>query len=170
MFFRLLLLFTVTPAVELYLLILLGGWMGAAETVLLIVITGIVGATLARREGFSVLGQINREARAGFPTGDRLVEGLMVLVGGLLLLTPGILTDLFGFSLILPPTRRFAAPHIKRALLARVKVQGLSVGPMGPGPGWPGAPGTGGQAGQGGGGEEPRAVPGGDSHFDHPTF
>jgi len=158
MFFRLLLLFTVTPAVELYLLIRLGELLGAAETVLLIVITGIVGATLAKREGFSVLAQINQEAQAGFPTGDRLVEGLMVLVGGLLLLTPGVLTDLFGFSLILPPTRRFGAPLIKQALLSRVKVQGLNMGPMGAGPAAkaPVEP------------EGPRGVSG-DPHFDHPT-
>jgi len=162
MFFRLLLLFTVTPAVELYLLIRLGEALGAAETVLLIVITGIVGATLAKREGFAVLAQINQEAQAGFPTGDRVVEGLMVLVGGLLLLTPGVLTDLFGFSLILPPTRRLAAPHIKRALLSRVKVQGLNMGPMGPGPGAPPRPAPEAEPG--------RAMPDGDSHFDHPSF
>ena len=158
MFLRLLLLFTLTPAVELYLLIRLGAWMGAGQTVLLIAATGLVGAALAKREGFAVLGQIQREAQAGFPSGDRLIEGLMVLVGGLLLLTPGVLTDLLGFLLILPPTRRLAAPHIKRALLARVALQGLHIGPMGPGPGWSGPrP------------EVPRSAPGGDGHFEHPT-
>jgi UPF0716 protein FxsA len=161
-FLKLLLLFTVTPAVELYLLIKLGQIMGAAETVLLIVLTGIVGATLAKREGFAVLNQINAEARAGFPSGDRLVEGLMVLVGGLLLLTPGILTDLFGFTLIMPPTRRAAAPLIKAALLKRVQLQGFTPGPVSPGPAARGPAPTSVSDASGPGA--------GDPHFDHPTF
>lgn len=159
MFFRLLLLFTITPAVELYILLQLGSWMGAAETVLLIVITGIVGAATAKTQGLAVLSQINQEAQSGFPTGNRVVEGLMVLVGGLLLLTPGILTDLFGFSLILPPTRRFAAPHIKRALLSRVKIGGLDMGAVGPGPAAQPRPRQ----------DQQPKVGGSDSHFDHPT-
>ena len=117
---KLLIAFTVIPAVELYLLIQLGQWMGAGATVALIVVTGTLGAWLAKREGLSVLKTIKAEASKGFPSGDRLVEGLMVLIGGALLLTPGVMTDFFGFSLILPFTRRAAAPYIKRALLGWV--------------------------------------------------
>ena len=117
---KLLIAFTVIPAVELYLLIQLGQWMGAGATVAMIVVTGTLGAWLAKREGLSVLKTIKQEASKGFPSGDRLVEGLMVLIGGALLLTPGVMTDFFGFSLILPFTRRAAAPFIKRALLGWV--------------------------------------------------
>lgn len=117
---KLLLAFTIIPAVELYLLIQLGQWMGAGATVALIVLTGSLGAWLAKREGLSVLKSIKEEASRGFPSGDRLVEGLMVLLGGALLLTPGVITDFFGFSLIIPFTRRAAAPFIKRSLLSWV--------------------------------------------------
>ena len=117
---KLLIAFTVIPAIELYLLIELGKWMGAGATVGLIVVTGTLGAWLAKREGLSVLKSIKEEASKGFPSGDRLVEGLMVLIGGALLLTPGVMTDFFGFSLIIPFTRRAAAPYIKRAVLGWV--------------------------------------------------
>jgi len=103
---RLLLLFTVLPALELYLLLKIGGVIGAFDTLLLILFTGVLGATLARREGFAVLAQISAEAERGFPSGTRVVEGLLILGGGLLLLTPGVVTDLVGFALILPFTRR----------------------------------------------------------------
>ena len=160
MFFRLLLAFTITPAVELYLLIRLGEWMGAAETVALIVFTGIVGAHLARREGFSVLRKLQEESRRGFPSGDRMVEGVLVLAGGLLLLTPGVITDLLGFSLIIPFTRRWLAPRLKARLLQSVNVQ--TVG-LGGGLGGGGAPGRPPPAAP----SAPPATSGG--HFDHPV-
>lgn len=120
MLWKLALLMTVVPAVELYLLIQLGAWMGALETVLLIVVTGLVGATLAKREGLGVLRQLQDDAKKGLPPADRMVEGLMVLVGGVLLMTPGVLTDVTGFALILPFTRRPVAPIIKRWALKRL--------------------------------------------------
>jgi UPF0716 protein FxsA len=134
-FWKLLLAMTVIPAVELYLLIQLGQWMGALETVLLIVVTGAIGAALAKREGFSVLRQLKEDAQSGIPPADRLVEGVMVLIGGVLLLTPGVLTDLTGFALIAPFTRRPMAPLIKRWLASKVKIGGLSMGSPGWGPG-----------------------------------
>ena len=75
MFWKLLLLMTVVPAVELYLLIELGRWMGTMETVLLILVTGTVGAALAKREGLGVLQQLQQDSRKGIPPADRLVEG-----------------------------------------------------------------------------------------------
>lgn len=135
MFWKLLLAMTIIPAVELYLLIELGQWMGALETVLLIVVTGAIGAALAKREGFSVLRQLKDDARSGLPPADRLVEGLMVLIGGVLLLTPGVLTDLTGFALIAPFTRRPLAPLIKGWLASKVKIGGLSMGAPTWGPG-----------------------------------
>jgi len=130
MFWKLLLLMTVVPAAELYLLIELGRWMGTAETVLLILITGTVGAALAKREGLGVLQQLQKDARTGIPPANRLVEGLMVLVGGALLITPGVLTDLFGFTLILPWTRVAIAPHIKSWVMKRFTLFGsLQAGP-----------------------------------------
>lgn len=135
MFWKLLLAMTIIPAVELYLLIQLGQWMGALETVLLILVTGAAGAALAKREGLGVLRQLKEDARTGLPPADRLVEGLLVLIGGVLLLTPGVLTDLTGFALIAPFTRRSLAPPLKRWLASKVKIGGLSMGRPGWGPG-----------------------------------
>lgn len=113
MFARLLLLFTVVPALELYLLIYIGQWLGAFETVLIILVTGGVGAFLAKREGLGVIRRLKEEALTGLPPGDRIVEGVLVLVGGVLLITPGVLTDLTGFLLIMPWSRRWLAPRVK---------------------------------------------------------
>ena len=130
MFWKLLLLMTVVPAFELYLLIELGRWMGTLETVLLILVTGTVGAALAKREGLGVLQQLQIDARKGLPPANRLVEGLMVLVGGALLITPGVLTDLFGFTLIVPWSRVALAPHIKGWVMKRFTLLGsLRAGP-----------------------------------------
>ncbi|MBK9648534.1 MAG: FxsA family protein [Deltaproteobacteria bacterium] len=86
---KLFLVFTLIPAVEMILLLKLAEIMGAWETVGLILVTGLVGATLAKREGLTVLRQLAAEASQGLPPADRLVEGLMVLIGGVLLITPG---------------------------------------------------------------------------------
>lgn len=135
MFFRLLILFTVVPAVELYLLIQLGQLIGPLATVGIILLTGFVGAAFAKREGLSVLRQIQADLREGVPPAGRLLEGLMVLLGGALLLTPGVLTDVFGFSLILPWTRPALARLVGRALSSRFTIAGAQVHVGAPGPG-----------------------------------
>ena len=106
MFGRLLLLFIFLPMVELYLLIMLGSRIGAMPTIGLIVFTGILGASLARQQGLSVLSKIQREMNSGIPPTQQLVEGALIVVGGIVLLTPGILTDIFGFSLLVPAFRQ----------------------------------------------------------------
>ncbi len=105
MFARLVLLFTVVPALEIYLLVRVGAGIGALNTVLLIVATGVVGAYYARLQGFQVVGRLQATLREGRPPAEELVDGAMLLVGGALLLTPGFLTDALGFSLIFPATR-----------------------------------------------------------------
>jgi len=106
MFGRMLLLFIFLPMVELYFLIMLGSRIGAMPTIGLIVLTGIIGATLARQQGLSVLSKIQREMSSGKPPAQELVEGALIVVGGIVLLTPGIITDIFGFSLLIPPFRK----------------------------------------------------------------
>ena len=117
---RLFLLFTIVPAVELYLLMQIGSLIGPAQTVLLIVVTGIVGSYMAKREGLAVLKQLQEDAKKGIPPADRLIEGLLVLIGGVLLITPGVLTDFLGFSLIAPITRRAMAPALKKSVMKRM--------------------------------------------------
>jgi len=109
MFGRLLLLFVFLPMIELYLLIMLGARIGPMPTIGLIVLTGILGATLARQQGLSTLAKIQNELKQGRAPTQELVEGAMIVVGGLVLLTPGILTDIFGFAMMVPSIRKSLA-------------------------------------------------------------
>ena len=113
MFGRLLLLFVFLPMIELYLLIMLGARIGPMPTIGLIVLTGVIGASLARQQGLSTLAKIQNELKQGRAPTQELVEGAMIVVGGLVLLTPGILTDLFGFSMMIPGIRRSLARQFK---------------------------------------------------------
>lgn len=114
MLLKLLLLLTVVPALELVIVLEVGVRIGTLNTLGLIVLTGVVGAVLAKRQGLSVIRRMRRQAEQGEIPGLALMEGASVLAGGLLLLTPGFLTDILGFSLILPPTRRFIISYVER--------------------------------------------------------
>lgn len=105
MFFKLFLVFTIIPIVELYLLIKIGGMIGALNTVLIILLTATVGAYLAKSQGFIVIQKIQQALQAGRLPGHELLHGLFVLIGGFLLLTPGFLTDIIGVSMLLPISR-----------------------------------------------------------------
>lgn len=107
MFARLALLFIVVPILELSLLIQLGRSVGFLPTLLLVLGTGFGGAMLARREGLRTLAAIQGEVARGRIPETALMDGAAILFGGALLLTPGILTDLLGLSLLLPVTRRW---------------------------------------------------------------
>ncbi|MFP4644158.1 MAG: FxsA family protein [Spirochaetales bacterium] len=114
MFGKLLLLFTVVPLIELYLLILIGQAIGAGPTVLIVLLTGAVGASLARMQGFSVWVKINREMNVGRFPGNELIDAVLVLAAGVTLLTPGVVTDVVGFLLLIPITRAPIREFIKR--------------------------------------------------------
>jgi UPF0716 protein FxsA len=100
------LLFIVLPAVELALLIRVGMVIGTLETLALIVITGVVGASLARRQGLGVLLQVQREMQQGRVPGEALADGAIILLGAALLITPGVITDAIGLLCLIPVTRR----------------------------------------------------------------
>jgi UPF0716 protein FxsA len=121
LFFRLFLLFTLVPAIELYLLIKVGTVIGAFNTLMLIIFTGVVGAYYAREQGFRVVSNIQMKMQQGTVPGDDLVNGAMLLVGGAFLITPGFITDFAGFSLIFPPTREAIKVGVKRYLEKRVR-------------------------------------------------
>ncbi len=107
LFGRLWLLFTLVPVVELALLLLVGRQIGFWETVALIVITAAIGAKLAKNQGLGVLRQIQRELNEGRIPANSFLDGIMILVAGALLITPGILTDVFGFLFLIPKTRGY---------------------------------------------------------------
>lgn len=117
MFARLALLFILVPLIELALLIRVGQWVGLWPTLGLVVTTGILGAALARAEGLRTLVGFQKEVAEGRLPGQRILDGLAILVGGAFLLTPGLLTDVTGFCLLFPPTRR----RLQRWLRGRVQ-------------------------------------------------
>ena len=121
MFFNLLLLFTIVPAVELALLIKVGTHIGVGNTLFLIVLTGILGASLARLQGFSVLRNIQESLNRGEMPTEEMVNGVMILVGGIVLLTPGFITDSFGFMLLIPWTRELIKYWFRRKVQQMVE-------------------------------------------------
>jgi UPF0716 protein FxsA len=127
MFAKLALAFVIVPLVELALLVRLGGVIGFWPTVAIVVVTGLAGAALARTAGVQVLLQIRRELRAGRMPVTHMLDGLLVLVGGLVLLTPGLLTDVFGFALLVPWSRRRFRNAVRRRFERMIEAQQLVV-------------------------------------------
>ncbi|MEI2664687.1 FxsA family protein [Rossellomorea sp. LJF3] len=109
-----LLLLIIIPALEIGLLVLSGQAIGLVPTVLLIITTGILGAYLAKKQGIETIRKAQRDMQYGQMPGEAIMDGLCILVGGILLLTPGFVTDSFGFLLLLPPTRRMFKPFFFR--------------------------------------------------------
>jgi len=116
MFARLLALFLITPVVELALLIQLGNWIGFWPTVGLIAFTGITGSYLARREGLSIWKRFNARLQSGALPSKELLDGVIILVAGALLITPGVLTDIVGFVGLIPFTRAAIRKYINRRI------------------------------------------------------
>ena len=116
MFFYLLFLFTVVPLFELYLLIRVGLYLGAFNTIAIVIFTGIFGAFLAKMEGLRVLYSVQRDLQEGKMPTSQLLDGLLILIGAVLLITPGILTDIIGFILVIPSTRALFKVWLKKQL------------------------------------------------------
>ena len=110
----LLLLFIGLPALELMLLIELGQRIGTLETIAVIVLTGVVGASMARNQGLRVLSHVQQQVAAGEMPTDALVDGIMILLASALLITPGILTDGFGFLCLIPGFRSMVKSEMVR--------------------------------------------------------
>lgn len=136
---RLALLFVVVPIIELMLLIELGQLVGIVPTLALVVATGIGGAAMARAEGLRVLFQFQQELAQGRLPGQAMLDGASVLVGGAFLLTPGVLTDLLGFSLLFPLSRRWIQRRLKERLERQIADGSIRVVAMEPGMGFGGA-------------------------------
>ena len=121
MFIKLLLVFTIVPIIELYVLIEAGHQIGIGATIGMIILTGIAGAYLARAQGFNLINKIQTELNQGRIPAEELMDGAIILAGGLLLLTPGFCTDLFGFVLLTPMTRKIIKVWLKKWL--DIKIQ-----------------------------------------------
>ncbi len=127
LFGRLALLFIVVPILELVLLIRLGQVVGLFPTLALVITTGVVGAGLARLEGLKTLWMLQSELAQGRLPAQAIMDGLAILVGGALLLTPGILTDILGFALLLPASRRAIQKRVHARLEKRIREGAMRV-------------------------------------------
>ncbi len=105
-FRTLLVLFLIVPIIEIYLLIQVGGMIGAIPTVFLVVFTAVLGALLLRQQGFATLRRVQASMARGELPALQLLEGVLLLFGGALLLTPGFFTDTIGFVCLIPPLRQ----------------------------------------------------------------
>jgi len=95
----------VIPLLEIAAFVVIGGQIGVFPTLALVVVTAIIGSILLRVQGFGLLNRIQTEMNAGRVPARELVHGVMLLVAGILLLTPGFVTDAAGFLLFIPPVR-----------------------------------------------------------------
>lgn len=116
MFSRLLLIFIIVPLLELYVIIEVSSRIGLLETIVVLIVISILGAALAKREGYNAVQRIQEEMAQGRMPGDPLIEGGVILAGAILLLTPGFLTDALGLAMLFPPTRKAALSLVKRRI------------------------------------------------------
>ncbi|MCB1027286.1 MAG: FxsA family protein [Microthrixaceae bacterium] len=163
MFLLILVLLVAMPLAELWAIISVAEVIGGWQTIALLLIDSLIGAWLLKAQGRGVLAKLDERLRAGELPTDELVDGLLILVAGALMLTPGFITDLIGFLLLLPPTRAPVRSALKQRFTSRVGrgFQFMSTGssaglggfgfgggfgaggPGRPGPGRPSTPSTG---------------------------
>ncbi|MBB5172723.1 FxsA family protein [Texcoconibacillus texcoconensis] len=120
-----LLLLIVVPALEIGVLILSGNTLGILPTIALIILTGILGAALAKREGLQAMRMAQLQTQQGQLPSSVLLDGICILVGGVVLLTPGFITDAIGFILLIPQTRSFFKGMLRRLFEKAVKSGGI---------------------------------------------
>lgn len=118
---KLLLLFILLPVIELAILVEIGRYVGTVPTIALVVLTGALGAYLAKREGIGVLRRIQDDVRAGRMPGPAIVDGVIIVIAGAVLITPGVLTDIVGFLCLIPATRRLIRAELWRRITRAVQ-------------------------------------------------
>ena len=105
MFLKLFLAFTIVPFVEIYLLIKIGAQVGAFNTVLIVILTGLLGASLARREGIKTMTKVRESLNRGELPAEEMLDAMLIFAAGIVLLTPGFITDITGLALLVPQAR-----------------------------------------------------------------
>ena len=122
MFFtKILILFVIVPVTELYILIEVGKKIGSLSIIGIIILTGIIGAYLVKSQGFMILRKIQNDLNEGIMPGDSLIQGAIILAGGILLLTPGFVTDIVGFIFLIPVSRNIVKKYLLKWLQGKIK-------------------------------------------------
>jgi len=112
----LVLFFILIPIIELAILIKVGQFIGVLNTVLIVIFTGLAGAFIARAQGLVTLMKIQKDINEGVMPTENLIDGLMILCGGILLLTPGLISDAIGLMILIPFTRFLIKKWLKRKI------------------------------------------------------
>ncbi len=118
MFLKLAFLFVAVPFLEIIILIKLGTEIGLVDTLLIVLVTGITGAALARWQGLKVWLNISERLQQGEMPAEQMVDGLLIFAAGIVLITPGLLTDAFGFILLIPATRTVFKKWLRKKFAA----------------------------------------------------
>lgn len=122
MFGKLLILFIAVPIAELYLFMTIGKQIGLPQTLLIIALTAVLGAWLTKMQGARALARFQKATAEGRLPHEEVLDGVMILIAGVVLLTPGFLTDAVGFALLVPPVRSFLRKRLAEALKSRIHI------------------------------------------------
>ena len=114
-------LFLIVPIVEIYVLLKASGAIGAGWTILAVIATAVIGAALVKAQGFLTLNSVQNKMASGQMPAMEVAEGVAILVAGALLLTPGFVTDIFGFACLFPPLRRMAIRSIFKSGVVKMQ-------------------------------------------------
>ncbi len=114
MLLKLFLAFTLVPFLEIYLLIKIGAYIGAFNTVMIVILTGFLGALLARYQGLQTILRVRENLDRGEIPASEMLDALLIFLAGVVLLTPGFLTDIAGFMILIPRTRSLFKVWIRR--------------------------------------------------------
>lgn len=129
MFLILFVIFIVIPVIEITVLIEVGDQLGAFPTVALVILTAAIGASLVRSQGLQTLMSAQQKIQQGQQPGQEVIEGVMLAIAGIMLVTPGFVTDFLGLVLLLPFSRQFFARKLlERIIIKNVANQGQPFG------------------------------------------
>ena len=123
MLFKLLAAFILIPLIELFLLLQVAQYTSVAMTVLIVILTGVIGSMLARREGAMAWFRFHSAVAEGRMPSREIQDGLLIVFAGALLLTPGLLTDAVGFTLLIPAGREWIREWVVNRYLRRFNIQ-----------------------------------------------
>jgi len=127
MLVKLILLFTIIPITELIILMKLGTLIGIAKTLLIVIGTGILGAVLAKMQGVQILYKITNEINRGAVPAGYLFDGFLIFIAGVVLITPGLITDILGFLLLIPFTRAIIKSWLSNTVRNKIKKGDLHI-------------------------------------------
>ncbi len=132
MFGKLLILFILVPVAELYLFITLGDQLGLGNTLAIIFVTAILGAALTKSQGRRAMLKFQQATNEGRMPAREAMDGLMILLAGAVLITPGFLTDAVGFLLLVPPVRTVVAGYLGKRLKEKIQIVTPGMPPQSP--------------------------------------